>query len=141
MSKLQALKNLFSGTELEKELDLEEILSRVEGNDSTMVSDTFIGAVEDDILAVDFIYYLDAMDYLAKHDESLQDSLELAYHMGYTLQDVNSTILATLYKQNLLREELYNKTEGIEEIFANKEKEEIEIGKIKIKKMKLKKMI
>lgn len=50
----------------------------------------------------DIIYYSEAMKYLSEYDNSLKDSLALASEYGYTLENLNSEILATLlYQQNL----------------------------------------
>lgn len=52
------------------------------------------------------IYYSVAMTILAEHDSSLSASLELARDMGYTIDSVNSELLATLLLQGELNNEL-----------------------------------
>ena len=61
---------------------------------------------EDFINEQEIIYNSKAMDFLAKHDPSLLESLGIAGNMGYTLDKLNSEILATILYQDLLRQEL-----------------------------------
>ncbi len=46
---------------------------------------------------VDIIYYSKAMEYLKENDCSLNESLELASEMGFTLDSLNSEALASLH--------------------------------------------
>ena len=46
---------------------------------------------------VEIIYYYKAMDYLREHDTSLTESLELAAEYGYTTENLNSELLASLH--------------------------------------------
>jgi len=63
----------------------------------------------------EIIYYYKATEYLLEHDSSLRDSLDLASEMGFTLENLNSEVLATLlYQRNLL--------ESIEEVEVTNEK-------------------
>ena len=45
----------------------------------------------------DIIYYHKAMKYLSEHDNSLYDSIDLAYQMGFDLKNLNSETLASLH--------------------------------------------
>ena len=45
---------------------------------------------------VDVIYYSVAIKYLAENDPSLRESMELAYEYGYTTENLNSEVLASL---------------------------------------------
>ena len=57
----------------------------------------------------DIIYYYRAIEYLQENDSSLRDSLDLAHNMGFSLENLNSEVLATLlYQRDLL--------ESIEEV-------------------------
>jgi len=67
---------------------------------------------------VEIIYYTKAMDYLHEHDNSLQISLGLASDMGYTLDKVNSELLASLLASENLREEFGEIRDEIEEALA-----------------------
>jgi hypothetical protein len=54
----------------------------------------------------EIIYYTNAMRFLLEYDPSLDESFELAKEYGYTLDKLNSEILATLLLQQKLSEEL-----------------------------------
>ena len=45
---------------------------------------------------IDVIYYSKAMEYLTENDNSLTESLEIASELGYTTENLNSEILASL---------------------------------------------
>ena len=53
----------------------------------------------------DIIYYSEAIKYLAENDNSLKESLEIASEYGFTLEKLNSEILASLLYQRNLRDE------------------------------------
>ena len=46
---------------------------------------------------IDVIYYSKAMEYLIENDASLSESTELATEYGYTLDNINSELLASLH--------------------------------------------
>ena len=46
---------------------------------------------------VEIIYYSKAMEYLIENDASLYESIELATEYGYTLDNINSELLASLH--------------------------------------------
>ena len=88
--------------------------------------DEFMEAIQDAINSEEIIYYSRAMEYLKENDSSLNESMSLASDLGYTPENLNSEILATLlYQQNLNEElnELYNE---IESIFEEEEEEDEE---------------
>jgi hypothetical protein len=45
---------------------------------------------------VDIIYYSNAIEYLKRHDNCLTESIEIAIEYGYTLENINSELLASL---------------------------------------------
>ena len=45
----------------------------------------------------EIIYYYKAMQYLKEHDASLAESIEIATEYGYTLENINSELLASLH--------------------------------------------
>ena len=51
---------------------------------------------ENNLLDQEIIYYSNAIEFLKKHDQSLSDSLELAKDQGYTIENINSELLASL---------------------------------------------
>jgi hypothetical protein len=46
---------------------------------------------------VEIIYYHKAMEYLRENDISLNESIEIATEYGYTLENINSELLASLH--------------------------------------------
>ena len=68
-----------------------------EAEDSDDVGDILEKANEDRTLTdSEIIYYANAMEYLAEHDNSLTESLGIAYDMGYDLKNLNSEKLASM---------------------------------------------
>ena len=67
----------------------------------------------------EIIYYYEAMKYLAREDASLSESLELAIEYGYTVENLNSEILATLLYQKNLDNQWAEISEEVETIFNN----------------------
>jgi len=66
---------------------------------------------------IEIIYYFNAMEYLSTHDNSLKESLNLAYELGYTIENINSEILASLLASQIVRQDFYNERDGIETFF------------------------
>ena len=69
------------------------------------------------IMSEDIIYYSEAIKYLMREDASLADSLDIAKEYGYTIEQLNSELLATLLYQQKLTEQWYEIEEQVEEIF------------------------
>ena len=46
---------------------------------------------------VEVIYYSNACDYLKNNDNSFRDSIEIAVDMGYSIENLNSELLASLH--------------------------------------------
>ena len=74
----------------------------------------------------DVIYYSNAMDYLREYDPSLNECLALAHEMGFTVDSLNSEILASLLKTENVRNEFYQLKDEINEFFEEIEEEEEE---------------
>ena len=74
----------------------------------------------------DVIYYSNAIDYLSENDPSLNESLGLAHEMGFTLDNLNSEVLASLLKTENVRNEFYELENEINEYFEELEEEEEE---------------
>lgn len=62
--------------------------------------------LETAIYEYQFIYYDAAMEFLSNYDNSLFDSLEEAKERGYTIENLNSEILAEVLLQRYMLEEL-----------------------------------
>jgi len=53
----------------------------------------------------EIIYYHKAMKYLTEHDPSLYESMEMAAEFGFSLEKLNSELLATLLATRKTQEE------------------------------------
>jgi len=95
------------------DIDLENIYYK----DDTFTE--FCYKVNDAIMEEEVIYYYEAMKYLTREDASLSDSLEIASEYGYTTEQLNSELLATLLYQQKLTEQWYEIEEQVEELFNN----------------------
>lgn len=73
---------------------------------------------------VEIIYYSKAMEYLMENDTSLQNSMELAADFGYTPENINSELLASLLASQYSMEELYKCEHEITEFFNTLDNEE-----------------
>lgn len=76
---------------------------------------------------INIIYCSNAIDYLSKYDPSLRDSLEIALDMGFSLNAINSEILASLLASQNAREDFYELEDEINNFFADLEKKEGDI--------------
>jgi hypothetical protein len=102
----ERLKELFNGYDnLSSWIDLSDYILDSNVFDS---SEDLRDYIEERIREQEIIYYSSAMDYLKDNDNSLRTSLEIAYEMGFELQNVNSELLATLLLQGDLMEDLVN---------------------------------
>lgn len=101
------LKELFAKTSFEN--------YQFEGFDS---ADELIDSLREEIKNEEVIYYSNAMEYLSKNDNSLLESLGIAYELGYKTNKINSELLATLLLQQNLDQELNELISQIEEIYS-----------------------
>ncbi|CAB4150323.1 hypothetical protein UFOVP571_24 [uncultured Caudovirales phage] len=60
---------------------------------------------ENNLLDQEIIYYSNAVEFLKKHDQSLKESLGLAMGHGYTIENINSELLASLLASEHAQEE------------------------------------
>lgn len=73
---------------------------------------------------IQVIHYGTAIDFLAKNDPSLRDSMALASDMGFNISNINSELLATLLKQDICRTSLCNAASDIYDAIQEKLNEE-----------------
>jgi phosphoglycolate phosphatase-like HAD superfamily hydrolase len=78
--------------------------------------DTLIDDLQDAAREIEVIYYHNAIEYLAENDASLVDSLGIAHEMGYTTENLNSELLATLLKQQNVSEKIEEYRDELEEV-------------------------
>lgn len=79
--------------------------------------DELMENLQDQISCDEIIYYSNAIEYLSENDASLNESINIAIDLGYTLENINSEILATILSQQNLKEELNNLENEIKECF------------------------
>tara|TARA_R110002012_G_scaffold317929_1_gene535247 strand:- start:1038 stop:1451 length:414 start_codon:yes stop_codon:yes gene_type:complete len=75
--------------------DATDYISNTE--DFTDVNDIFDDLQNNGFFTVEIIYYYKAIEYLKENDYSLHHSLEIANEYGYTLENLNSELLASLH--------------------------------------------
>ena len=79
---------------------------------------------ENDHLTEEIIYYSKAIRYLQEHDASLSESLELAHDLGYTTENLNSELLASLLASHYKRQDFYDIQDELIELFESLDLEE-----------------
>ena len=82
-------------------------------------ADDLIQYLREQISEEEVIYYDRAMEYLIEHDSSLTESLSIAHDLGYTADNINSELLATLLQQQNLQEELSGLENEIRSIYES----------------------
>lgn len=66
---------------------------------------------------IDIIYYSNAIEYLQENDPSLVESLEIASEMGYSTENLNSEILASLLASRNVESEFAELEDEINDFF------------------------
>lgn len=101
-------------------IDLPDYLDALELEAFNLISVDDLWAELDDKGAfnIDIIYYNRAMTYLSENDASLSESIEIAVDMGYSLENVNSELLASLYASQKARDNFWNISTQIEAILS-----------------------
>ena len=67
---------------------------------------------------IDIIYYNRAMKYLSENDFSLSESIQIAVDMGYSLENINSELLASLHASQKARDDFWRCKDDINEILS-----------------------
>jgi hypothetical protein len=68
---------------------------------------------------VEIIYYTNAIEYLKRYDSSLSESLQFAIEYGYTIEDINSELLASLLASKNAMCNYWDYQNEIDEFFNN----------------------
>lgn len=76
-----------------------------------------------DFFNSEIIGYSQAMTLLIMHDTSLTRSVSKAVELGYTLEKINSELLATLLSEEIMREEFEEHKDKIDDFFSDLENE------------------
>ncbi len=79
--------------------------------------ESYFEQLEEATYQIECIYYSNAMKYLTEHDNSLNESLEIASEMGYEVENLNSELLATLLMQRKELEALYDAKDDLEDLY------------------------
>jgi intracellular sulfur oxidation DsrE/DsrF family protein len=66
---------------------------------------------------IEIIYYSHAIEYLKEHDNSLNESLNLAAQLCFEVQNLNSEVLASLLASQNARTDFYDKETDIDNFF------------------------
>ena len=99
-----------------EDIDIDSILHYNDINDIND-SDDLLELIEDNNgFDIDIIYYSKAIKYLSEHDASLSESMEIASDMGYSTENLNSELLASLHASQKAREDFHSITDEINEI-------------------------
>lgn len=77
---------------------------------------------------IEIIYYANAIEYLSKNDPSLRQSLSIAEDMGFTPENLDSEILASLLASQNARNEFYELENEITDFFEELEEDGEEEG-------------
>jgi len=121
---LDKLKDLFK-EEIERRGELSDMLSEIDMDYEDIFEAESIDEIDEKITdrineGEYFVYYADAMEYLASNDNSLLESLSLANEYGFDVKNLNSCVLANLlYNKNIL-EDYDNLKDDIEELIEFK---------------------
>lgn len=67
---------------------------------------------------IDIIYYNRAIEYLSEHDASLSESIDIAVEHGYSLENINSELLASLHASEKARLDFWRCKNDINEILS-----------------------
>lgn len=90
---------------------IRDVAGDLANSDGEIDVESFRGALLDrrwdwyDGIDFGIVYYGNAMEFLAKHDPSLHESLSIADEFGYSLKDLNSEVLASLLNRRLQTED------------------------------------
>ena len=121
MKNLKTLEKQFA--ELNNRIELtdyfEKLINFEDIDENTDFQDIYNMVDEKGGFNVEIIYYSEAIKYLANNDASLKESFEIANEYGYTIDNLNSEILATLHCQNAIRYEFLELENDINEILTD----------------------
>jgi uncharacterized protein (DUF1786 family) len=103
-----------------------DIMYYVDADEVNSFDDVYEAIDNDRGFEVEIIYYRDAMEYLMERDTSLRESLEIAHEFGYTPDNINSELLASLLASKECREEFMSYEDEITEFFNSLDEEDEE---------------
>ena len=102
-----------------EDIDIDYFLNDYEIGEDINDSDDLMEIIEDNNgFDIDIIYYSKAMDYLAENDASLSESVEIASEYGYSTENINSELLASLHASQKVRNDFWDIKDEIDEILS-----------------------
>lgn len=105
------------------ESDVLELVADYSGVDDCAIYDQLDNLSVDAINSQEIIYSSSAMEFLAKNDPSLSDSLTAAAEMCFDLKKLNSEILATIILRDNLFDAWYNLKDEVAALFETESEE------------------
>jgi len=101
------------------EIDIDYFLNGYEIGEDINDSNDLMEIIEDnDGFNIDIIYFSKAMDYLAENDASLSESVAIASEYGYSTENINSELLASLHASQKVRDDFWDITDEIDDILS-----------------------
>jgi len=102
------IENFLSNLSIEIDLNYHIDIEDLDLTDGSGVYDEILEKLDNDnAFDIEIIYYARAIEYLHNNDVSLQESLEIASEYGFSVENLNSEILASLHASRAVREEFY----------------------------------
>jgi len=95
------------------DVDFNYALQNVDFEDITEFNDIWEILEDNNMLEVEIIYYTKAIEFLQEHDASLRESLLMANELGYTTENLNSELLASILATDMLKAELHDASKEI----------------------------
>jgi hypothetical protein len=120
MRNKQEIIEYFDRISADLEFDIMEHLTEDDLDDMEDFDDLVDILRQDGAFDIEIIYYHKAMKYLQENDPSLLDSLNLANEFGYSTNDLNSELLASLLASENAVEEFYEYSAQINELLIRK---------------------
>ena len=115
-TKLNLLDDLFN--DYLDDICVSDYLDDDEIQDINDAEDLYTELINSDAFNIEIIYYSRAMDYLSENDFSLSESIDIAVELGYSLEDINSELLATLHASEKVKEDFWLIKNDIDEILS-----------------------
>lgn len=115
-TKLNLLDDLFN--DYLDDICVSDYLDDDEIQDINDAEDLYTELINSDAFNIEIIYYSRAMDYLSENDFSLSESIDIAVELGYSLEDINSELLASLHASEKVKEDFWLIKNDIDEILS-----------------------
>ena len=115
-TKLNLLDDLFN--DYLEDICVSDYLDDDEIQDINDADELFEELNDSDAFNIEIIYYSRAMTYLSENDFSLSESIDIAVELGYSLEDINSELLASLHASEKAKEDFWLIKDDIDEILS-----------------------